>query len=344
MYIISILIRFTLMENSFTPVSEDILPFDSTPFRGRFDSADNTTPHTVREYFYYTGATGPAGKPHGVEFTISDSSGCYKSNHSPSPNPAFHLLRGHTYYFKINSPGHPFWISREKTHPPKPYDRAINNGTDNGTIEFNIPMDLTEDLYYMCGLHSSMSGSIFITDYGPTGPTGPSDGPTGPMGPTGPTGDTILIPGKVYLNIYNQGVQTIEDGSSVIFDSNGCCCGECCHSENTASIYVWRTGVYSLFTQIYSLNGCQFSITKNDSVVPGSTVGTLTGSTLNTGSVFCEITDADIIPYVGAPTGVACKFELVNTGGGYNSVLLYDASGIGFSIAQSNASFLLVSL
>jgi len=343
------------MENSFTPLSEVILPFDSAPFRGRFDSADNATPHTVREYFYYTGFTGPTGKPHGIEFTISDSSGCYKSTHSHSENPAFHLLRGHTYYFKIHSPGHPFWISHHRHHPPKPYHRAINNGTDNGTIEVNIPMDFTEDLYYICGLHESMSGAIFITDYGPTGPTGPSDGPTGPIGPTGPSdgptgptgppGDTPLVPGRVYLNVYNQSVQTISDGSSVIFDSNGYCCGEYCHHiENQASIYVWKTGVYSLSTQIYSLNGCQFSIKKNDSVIPGATMGTLTGSTLNSMSVFCEITDADIIPYAGVPTGFACKFELVNTGGISSPVLLYDASSIGFGLPQSNASFLLVSL
>ncbi|NDB83435.1 MAG: hypothetical protein EB127_12015 [Alphaproteobacteria bacterium] len=331
------------MENVFMALPEDvscILPFDSAPFQSHFDRHDRSNPYTVREYFYYTGVTGPTGKPHAIEFHISENSGAFKSKHSELNNPSFYLMRGFTYHFKINSPGHPFWISLDKSHPPRSLDRIVNNGTDNGTIEFNVPMDFTEDLYYICGLHACMSGCIFITDCGPTGPTGPSDGPTGPIGPTGPS----FVPNKVYLQAYNSGVQTIYDGSAVTFDTNGCCSGECFHSEGSGSIYVWKTGVYSLSTQIYSLNGCQFSMMKNNSIIDGSTTGTLTGSTQNMSSVICEITDSDILPYADSPTGTACKFELVNTGSSAGVVLLYDASSIGFSVTQSNANFLLVSL
>jgi hypothetical protein len=311
------------MENSFVPIQDDshkFLPFDSAALRGRFDTSD-MTPQTIREIYYYSG--GPTGKPHGVEYTITESPrGNYRSIHSGDENPAFHLLRGHTYYFKVHAKGHPFWISRESSHPPKPFDRVINNGTDDGVIEFTVPMDISGNLYYMCSNHSNMTGVIYITDVGATGPTGP---PSSPLC-------------KTYLHTYNQRAQVVMDGSSIIFDKNGLCSGAC-HTENSPSIYVYNTGVFNISTQIYSVNGCQFSIFKNDNAISGSTIGTLTGSTLNTLTALCEVCDDDLVSYPDLSDN-ACKFELVNTTG-YGSALLYDASSVGYSVPLSNSSFLL---
>ena len=97
---------------------------------------------------------------------ISNSgSGAYTIN--GVTNGDISLIRGRTYSLVINATGHPFWI---QTVPggyssTNIYSSGVtNNGYQNGTITFVVPINAPDTLYYACEYHSSMQGRILITD------------------------------------------------------------------------------------------------------------------------------------------------------------------------------------
>jgi hypothetical protein len=76
-------------------------------------------------------------------------------------DPTLVLTRGFTYHFNVNATGHPFFIS--STPGVGSYATGItNNGEDNGTIIFTVPMDAPSTLYYYCSVHGAMNGTITI--------------------------------------------------------------------------------------------------------------------------------------------------------------------------------------
>ena len=81
-------------------------------------------------------------------------------------DPIIILERGKTYEFKVDAPGHPFFIkSVQSTGNSNLYtDGVTNNGTTNGTIKFTVPDDAPGVLYYNCQFHSNMAGEIRIYD------------------------------------------------------------------------------------------------------------------------------------------------------------------------------------
>lgn len=81
-------------------------------------------------------------------------------------NPDFTFKRGATYEFNLNTPGHPFWIKTSATlGTGDTYDVGVtNNGAENGTITFTVPMDAPDTLFYICEFHNSMTGTINIID------------------------------------------------------------------------------------------------------------------------------------------------------------------------------------
>jgi hypothetical protein len=119
-------------------------------------------------------------------------SGAYTIN--GSNNPTLSFIRGHRYIINVNAPGHPFWI---QTVPGQYssgniYSSGITNGgTDNGTIIFEVPFDAPQ-LYYACEFHSSMAGSIRVTNLGPDGPTGATGLPGQGLPTGGNTGDMLV--------------------------------------------------------------------------------------------------------------------------------------------------------
>jgi hypothetical protein len=81
-------------------------------------------------------------------------------------NPTLSLVRGSRYSIVINATGHPFWIQTVSGaySPGNIYNTGVtNNGTDNGTIVFDVPVDAPQ-LYYACQYHSSMAGSITTSE------------------------------------------------------------------------------------------------------------------------------------------------------------------------------------
>ena len=141
-----------------------------------------------------TGPTGASGASGGIVLSVTASSSAgYTIN--GATNPTLSFIRGHRYILNVNASGHPFWIQTVSGaySSGNIYNTGVtNNGAAVGTIIFEVPYDAPQ-LYYVCQNHSSMAGSIRVSDLGPEGPTGASGaagstGASGAVGVTGPTG------------------------------------------------------------------------------------------------------------------------------------------------------------
>jgi len=118
-----------------------------------------------------------------MNINITDYNGTYIIvGNTSNTNPNINLIRGFTYSFNINASGHPFWIKTVKeTGTTNQYNTGVtNNGTATGSIIFNVPLDAPSTLYYSCQHHSSMQGTIYITNSGAN---------------SGQGGDTVIIIG-----------------------------------------------------------------------------------------------------------------------------------------------------
>jgi len=81
------------------------------------------------------------------------------------------LRRGNTYNFVVDASGHPFYLTTDDganfaagSYVGEYTSGVTNSRTDNGTLTFVVPSDAPDTLYYQCGNHSSMQGTITIKD------------------------------------------------------------------------------------------------------------------------------------------------------------------------------------
>ncbi len=82
------------------------------------------------------------------------------------PDPGLSLQRGVTYVFQLGSlPFHPFYIkSTSGLGSAGAYNTGVvNNGATSGNITFTVPADAPNTLFYQCGNHPSMLGTLTIT-------------------------------------------------------------------------------------------------------------------------------------------------------------------------------------
>ena len=93
------------------------------------------------------------------------------STRSGVDNPTLTLYRGNTYKFIVNAAGHPFYIMTEPFKTGVAVDGSTsvlytsgvtNAGTDSGTVEFIVPTNAPDVLYYQGGNHSAMHGVINV--------------------------------------------------------------------------------------------------------------------------------------------------------------------------------------
>jgi len=165
-----------------------------------------------------TGATGPSG---GITLSVTNSgSGSYTIN--GSANPTLSFIRGHRYVINVNASGHPFWIQTVAGaySSANVYSTGVtlSSGTrDNGTIIFEVPFNAPQ-LYYACEYHSSMAGSITVSNLGPQGPQG-IQGIQGIQGAKGDTGDTGATGSQGAQGI--QGVQGTPGAASTVAGPQG---------------------------------------------------------------------------------------------------------------------------
>jgi hypothetical protein len=89
-------------------------------------------------------------------------SSAYRFDGNAANNPSITLCRGSTYTFAVNAPGHPFFL---RTEAGANYDMGVTgNGASSGNVVFVVPQGAPDRLIYVCSLHSSMRGTIFIVD------------------------------------------------------------------------------------------------------------------------------------------------------------------------------------
>lgn len=130
------------------------------------------------------GPIGPTGASGGITYEISNS-GASEYLINGASNPTLSVIRGHRYILNVNASGHPFWIQTVSGaySSGDVYSGGVTNGgAAVGTIIWEVPFDAPDSLYYVCQNHSSMAGSIIVSNLGPVGPTGA----TGAQGEVGP--------------------------------------------------------------------------------------------------------------------------------------------------------------
>jgi hypothetical protein len=80
-------------------------------------------------------------------------------------NPPLYIARGHSYTFAVTTTSlHPFWIDASPgsggTAPYSGTGLSANGAISNTTLTFDVPDDAPEALYYACGNHLEMHGTI----------------------------------------------------------------------------------------------------------------------------------------------------------------------------------------
>ena len=175
------------------------------------------------------------------------------------------------------------------------------------------------------------------------GPTGPA-GPTGPVGPAGPAGADSESYEKTHLSICSMKEQYILIDEPITFEEQTASMGHCKHIEETADIYVWKSGYYLMNINIYTMSPCQFSIIKNMLyIVKGSTIGGISGSLQNTHTFITHITEDDMITdFSDSLTGKTCVLQIVNSSSITRGINLYGSATSGTPIPQITASFSMI--
>jgi hypothetical protein len=105
----------------------------------------------------------PASAAAAADFTVTPM-GMTAYLINGKPNPPLTLVRGGTYTFDVNSPGHPFFIKTVAvTGTGSTFDEGVvNNGTTSGTLTFTVPTDAPAGLFYQCSVHTPMNGAITL--------------------------------------------------------------------------------------------------------------------------------------------------------------------------------------
>ncbi len=166
-------------------------------------------------------------------------------------------------------------------------------------------------------------------------------GPTGPTGPPGPTGSIEFSTKKTdVLSVYTTRQQEIATNKHVMFDFNSVVQGNCYHEPGKSELWVWTPGCYCVYYSLYTAEPCQFSLSKNNSlVIPGSTIGSVIGSSQNTHMFVIQVMDDDISVETGLETPkVACKLQLINNTTSTSDITLIDATGSNNILPQVSAS------
>ena len=80
-------------------------------------------------------------------------------------NPTLTLTKGQTYTFAVNAgSSHPFSIATARgAQPVTEYSTGVsNNGSAAGIVTFTVPSSAPATLFYQCGFHDVMGGTLKI--------------------------------------------------------------------------------------------------------------------------------------------------------------------------------------
>ena len=138
------------------------------------------------------GPTGPQSVARKYAITVVNVGGANKYFIDGVQQAVIKLFRGQRYTFTPNGTvsGHPFWIQTVDNGNGYSADAVItdgiiNNGSQSEVIDYTVPFNAPDLLYYRCQYHAGMgatSPSIEISNLDPSSLKG-ATGPTGPAGP-----------------------------------------------------------------------------------------------------------------------------------------------------------------
>src|SRR5438093_4116273 len=111
----------------------------------------------------HDGMNSAAASPLSVSFSVANN-GSISYSIDGNPNPTLTLTRGETYIFNVNAASHPFFIKTVRTTGnSNQYTSGVTGqGVTSGQLTFVVPADAPNQLFYQCGIHSSMGGTLNI--------------------------------------------------------------------------------------------------------------------------------------------------------------------------------------
>ena len=86
------------------------------------------------------------------------------SNSTQSGNdPILRVKEGDDLSFNVSASGHPFYLkTKEGTGTDDQIDGVGNNGAEEGTVTWSVPIGSAGTYYYQCSLHGDMVGQIIV--------------------------------------------------------------------------------------------------------------------------------------------------------------------------------------
>ena len=86
------------------------------------------------------------------------------SNSTQSGNdPILRVKEGDELSFNVNASGHPFFLkTTQGTGTNDQIDGVNNNGADEGTVTWSVPIGSAGTYYYQCSIHGDMVGQIIV--------------------------------------------------------------------------------------------------------------------------------------------------------------------------------------
>jgi len=133
------------------------------------NSADNPTLNLVRNrtYRFVVSGTPPTVAQSTFNITNNGSTDYVFSGGATGNDPTLTLIRGHRYEFNVATPSHPFWIQTSAgaynaANVLTTTSGVYGNGTADGRIEFIVPTNAANTLYYVSQFSSNMAGTINV--------------------------------------------------------------------------------------------------------------------------------------------------------------------------------------
>ena len=113
-----------------------------------------------------TSSTDNSTSDNGTTFKVTASGGKYYLDGTQTKS--LNLKKGYTYYFDSSDSStnsHPFYIGTTSgggNYTGEYTSGVTSSRTTTGTLTFIVPSDSPTTLYYNCGNHSGMGGTIII--------------------------------------------------------------------------------------------------------------------------------------------------------------------------------------
>jgi hypothetical protein len=118
-----------------------------------------------------------------------------------------------------------------------------------------------------------------------------------------------------YAYVYNTGVETVQVGSDVAFDTNGLMTSGITHAPTSTDIHIVNGGTYKVTFSISGTESNQFAVFVGGVLVPGSIYGSGAGTQQNSGQAIVTVTDGAILTLRNHASAAAVGLQPAAGGG-----------------------------